>query len=253
MTGWRARIGILFPGNSLVDDELWQWVPEGVSIHINRLESIETLKIPYTPAVAQERSQSRDLEAAARNLRIVAPTSIAYACTSGSFVGGLGHDRAIIERLSRVVEAPVTTTSTAMVMALREMGIERVAVAAPYLDELSELLRAFLEASGFKVSDVRALNLGREFGTVPASEAYRLARRADGPGADGVFIACTALPTLPVIEHLEADLGKPVITANQATMWEALRLSGVATTSMTGRGSLYRRPPGPQAGREMPR
>jgi len=86
-----------------------------------------------------------------------------------------------------------------------------------------------------------------------ASEAYRLARRADGPGADGVFIACTALPTLPVIEHLEEDLGKPVITANQATMWEALRLSGVATTSMGGRGSLYRRPPGSQPGREVPR
>src|SRR5438128_2519732 len=120
MTGWRARIGILFPGNSLVDDELWQWVPGGVSVHINRPE-----------------------------------------------------------------------------------------------------------ASGIKVTDVRALNLDRDFGTVPASEAYRLARRADGPGADGVFIACTALPTLPVIEHLEEDLGKPVITANQATMWEALRLSGV--------------------------
>ena len=95
--------------------------------------------------------------------------------------------------------------------------------------------------------------VGREFGTVPASEAYRLACRADGPGADGVFIACTALPTLPIIEHLEEDLAKPVITANQATMWAALRLSGVATTSMGGRGSLYRRPPGSQPGREVPR
>ena len=253
MTGWRARIGILFPGNALVDDELWQWVPEGVSVHINRLESIETLKVPYTPAVAHERSQSPDLEASTRNLRIVAPTCVAYACTSGSFVGGFGHDRAIIERLGRVVDAPVTTTSTAMVGALRAMGLDRVAVAAPYLDELSERLRAFLEASGFKVTDVRALNLGQEFGAVPAAEAYRLARRADSPGADGVFVACTALPTLPVIERLEEDLGKPVITANQATMWEALRLSGVSTTSMSGRGSLYRRPPSAQLGREVPR
>ena len=253
MTGWRARIGILFPGNALIDDELWQWVPEGVSVHINRLESIETLKVPYTPAVAHERSQSPDLEVSTRNLRIVAPTCVAYACTSGSFVGGLGHDRAIIQRLGRVVDAPVTTTSTAMVGALRVMGVDRVAVAAPYLNELSERLRAFLEASGFKVTDVRALNLGQEFGAVPAAEAYRLARRADSPGADGVFVACTALPTLPVIEHLEEDLGKPVITANQATMWEALRLSGVSTTSMSGRGSLYRRPPSAQLGREVPR
>ena len=92
-----------------------------------------------------------------------------------------------------------------------------------------------------------------EFPDAALAAPRYLARRADGPGADGVFIACTALPTLPVIEPLEEDLGKPVITANQATMWETLRLSGVATSSMGGRGSLYRRPPGPQPGREAPR
>jgi maleate cis-trans isomerase len=61
MSGWRARIGVLFPGNSIVDDELWRLVPDGVSVHINRLESVETLKVPYSTAVAQDRSQSRDL------------------------------------------------------------------------------------------------------------------------------------------------------------------------------------------------
>jgi maleate isomerase len=241
MTGWRARLGILFPGNSIVDDELWQWVPPGVSVHVNRLESVETLGIPYSAAVAWERSQSPDLEAAARNLRIVAPTCVTYACTSGSFVGGAGHDVAIAERLRRVVDAPATTTSTAMVRALRQMEIERVAVAVPYLDELGERLRAFLEESGFKVTGVRGLNRAGDFGAVPPSEAYRLGRLTDDPAADGVFIACTAWPTLPVLEDLERDLGKCVITANQATMWDALRLSGVATTGMTGRGSLYRR------------
>jgi maleate isomerase len=241
MTGWRGRIGILFPGNSIIDDELWQWVPEGVSVHVNRLESVETLGVPYSAAVALERSRSGDLEAAARNLRIIAPTCVSYACTSGSFVGGVGHDRAIADRLSRVVEAPATTTSTAMVRALREMGVDRVAVAVPYLDELGERLRVFLEESGVKVTGLRALNRAQDFGAVPPSEAYRLARLANTPDADGVFISCTAWPTLPVIEHLERDLGKPLITANQATMWDALRLSGVATSGMPGRGSLYRR------------
>jgi maleate isomerase len=75
---------------------------------------------------------------------------------------------------------------------------------------------------------------------VSGAEAYRLGRSADVPDADAVFIACTALPTLDVLAPLEADLGKPVVSANQATMWGALRLAGVATTGLEGRGALYR-------------
>lgn len=240
MSGWRARLGVLFTGNSIVDRELWRWVPEGVTVHINRLESVETLKVPYSAQVALELSQSPQLEAAARNLRIVKPSALVYACTSGSFVGGLGHDQAIIERLQPIVGAPVTTTTTAVVKALRKLGISRVAVATPYLDELNGKLRAFLEGSGFKVVNMRGLNLPGDYGSVPASEAYRLGRLTDTKEADGLFIACTALHTLEVLDLLEGDLGKPVVTANQASMWEALCLAGVTTTRMEGRGMLYR-------------
>lgn len=241
MTDWRARIGVLFPGNSIVDRELWQWVPDGVSVHIYRLGSFETLDEPYSAAVALRRSQSPQLEAATENLRIVEPSCVTYACTSGSFVGGVGHDQTIIERLARIARVPVSTTSTAMVRALRTLGVGRVAVGVPYLGEVGERLRAFLEGSGFKVVSVSALNLPHGFATVPAAEAYRLARRADTPDAEAVFIACTALHTLEVLEPLEDDLGKPVVTANQATMWDALRLAGVSTTRLDGRGTLYQR------------
>lgn len=240
MTGWRARIGILFPGNAMIDRELWQWVPEGVSVHINRLESVETSGVPYSAKVALELSQSRDLEAAVRNLRIVHPSSVVYACTSGSFVGGLDHDQAITQRLAQVAEAPVTTTSTAVVKALRVLGIGKVAVASPYLAELNEKLRVFLEGSGFKVVGLQCLDRPGEYGQVSASETYRLGRVVDQEEAEAVFIACTALPTLDVLELLEEDLGKPVITANQASMWAALRLAGVSTVGMQGRGRLYR-------------
>lgn len=241
MSDWRARIGMLFPGNSIVDRELWQWVPDGVTVHVNRLGSFETLNEPYTAAVALARSRSPQLEAATENLRIVEPTCVTYACTSGSFVGGVGHDRAIIERLAPIARVPVTTTSTSMVRALRALEIERVAVGVPYVGELGERLREFLEGSGFKVVSLSALNLPQGFATVPAAEAYRLGRRVDTADADGVFIACTALHTLEVLEPLEDDLGKPVVTANQATMWDALRLAGVSTQRLERRGTLYRR------------
>jgi maleate isomerase len=241
MSDWRARIGVLFPGDSIVDRELWQWVPDGVTIHVNRLGSVETLNEPYTAAVALARSRSPELEAATENLRIIAPSCVTYACTSGSFVGGVGHDRTIIERLAPIARVPVTTTSTSMVRALRALELERVAVGVPYLGELGERLREFLEGSGFKVVSLTALNLSHGFATVLAAEAYRLGRRADTADAEAVFIACTALHTLEVLEALEDDLGKPVVTANQATMWDALRLAGVSTRRLEGRGTLYRR------------
>jgi maleate isomerase len=241
LNDWRARIGVLFPGNSIVDRELWQLVPDGVTVHVNRLGSVEALTQPYSAAVALSRSQSRQLEDATENLRIIEPSCVTYACTSGSFVGGIGHDKTIIDRLTPVARVPVSTTSTAMVRALRALGIDRVAVGVPYLGELGERLQTFLEGSGLKVVNVSALELPHGFATVPAGEAYRLGRRADTAAADAVFIACTALHTLEVLEALEADLDKPVVTANQATMWDALRLAGVSTRRLDGRGALYRR------------
>lgn len=128
-----------------------------------------------------------------------------------------------------------------MVRALRALEVERVAVGVPYVGELGERLREFLEGSGFKVVSLAALELPQGFATVPAAEAYRLGRRVDTPDAEAVFIACTALHTLEVLEPLEADLRKPVVTANQATMWDALRLAGVSTRRLDGRGLLYGR------------
>jgi maleate isomerase len=76
---------------------------------------------------------------------------------------------------------------------------------------------------------------GRDITLVPLDRIYRLARQVDTPDSDGVYIACTGFRSLEIIEDLERDLGKPVISANQATMWDALRLAGVP-----GLGRLYR-------------
>ena len=73
---------------------------------------------------------------------------------------------------------------------------------------------------------------------VPQSDVYHLARKADTAGADVLFIACTNLRALDVIEPLEADLAKPVVTANQATMWEALKLAGIRERPQ-GFGTLF--------------
>jgi maleate isomerase len=90
------------------------------------------------------------------------------------------------------------------------------------------------------VREQRGLGLhGRDITLVPLDRIYRLARQVDTPDSDGVYIACTGFRSLEIIEDLERDLGKPVISANQATMWDALRLAGVQVHE-AGLGRLYR-------------
>ena len=70
-----------------------------------------------------------------------------------------------------------------------------------------------------------------------AERAYRLARSVDGAEAEAVFLSGTGMPTLPVLEALEQDLGKPVVSSASAMMWHALRLVGVAVP-IAGHGRL---------------
>ena len=81
-----------------------------------------------------------------------------------------------------------------------------------------------------------------DIGNTPPSHVYRHGKAADTPDADGVLIPCTAFPTVDILEALEEDLGKPVVSANQATMWKAAAMAGIGE-KLEGLGSLMRKVP----------
>ena len=153
-----------------------------------------------------------------------------------------GDDRRVsVEALEEAAGSPATTTATAMVAALQALGVTRVAVAAPYIDEVCARLRRFLEESGLSVTSLENLGLrGMAITEVTSPEVMELAKRADRPEAEALFLSCTNLRTFDVLEPLEQELGKPVISSNLATMWHAIRLAGLAPR-LAGLGSLYRR------------
>jgi len=154
-----------------------------------------------------------------------------------SFVRGAGYDEEIVRRIEEKTGIPATTASTASIKALRKLGLKKLAVGAPYVKELTARLRQFLEANGFQVVNVKSLDL--EWIGVPSlDEIYRLARKVNRTGADGIYIACTGMSTSKITAPLEEDLGKPVVSAIQATMWEALNLAGVRP-QLSGLGRLY--------------
>jgi maleate isomerase len=241
MSETTGRIGVIYPSDGILDHEFWQCATPGVSVLMTRSPTALDFAEGLSPAERHEAmANSTGLEDAARTFAHVDVGCVAYACTGASFSRGVGYDAELIERISRVAGSPATTTTTALVAALRELGIHKLAVAAPYGDDVCARMRRFMTDSGFEV--VRLENLGLvtlEIGRVTPEEVYALGRRAMVSEADGLLIACTALRTIEVLGALEQDLGKPVVSANQATIWHALRIAGLEAR-VDGVGSLYR-------------
>ena len=154
-------------------------------------------------------------------------SAIAFACTAGSLIGGPGWDKKEIESMQLKSKGiPCTTTATAAEEAMRFLGFKKIVIAGPYINEVNQRFREFYEASGFKVLNVTGLQIEDlyEMGATKPSQAYYIAMKAVVPEADGIFIACTNFRCSDVIEEIERDSGKPVVTANQATAWHLMKL-----------------------------
>jgi maleate isomerase len=237
MWGWRARIGFIVVASELVQEhDMFRMAPKGVSVHFTR----KPFRQPWT--VQDLVLLSQDLGDYVQLLTPVNPDVIVFGDTSASFVGGPGYDQSIIESMKRVCDVKATTTASSVVAAMRALGLKRISVLSPYKHEVNERLVRFFEGNGFKILKMKELelDLDAEITAVPPERIYQYAREADVPKAEGLFITCTGLRGLDAIEDLEPDLGKPVVTSNQATMWNSLRMAGIKD-KIEGYGQLFKR------------
>ncbi len=156
---------------------------------------------------------------------------ILQAGTAAAFFRGLGHDLDLIRRITAATKIQATTTLTAVVDALRALGVRRPAVATPYIPEMDAKLVEVLQQSGFETAGIKGLGLRRsiDMGDLGPEAAYRLGREAlrAGGSPDGILISCGNFRTFEIIRELETDSGLPVVTSNQAGLWRALRLAGI--------------------------
>jgi len=233
MYGWRLRIGLIVPSsNTTMEPEFYEMVPEGVSIHTARMR-LREVRIEALREMAEDAAEAAEL------LSTAGVNLLVYGCTTGSLLGGIEWERKLIDRVQRGGGVPSFSTAEAVIEALKKLEAEKIVVATPYLEELNALGKSFLEDHGFEVLGMKGLGLvsNLDIGKEPPSTAYRLAREVFRPEADAVFISCTNFRTIEVIEALEADLGKPVVTSNQASLWKALRVGGIRE-KIFGYGSL---------------
>jgi maleate isomerase len=182
-----------------------------------------------------------DMETQARLLASADVDVIVLGATAPSFLKGLGYDRELIQKIETATGKRATTTSTALVQAIRASGARKVVLGSAYDEKVNGIARAFLEASGIEVVDVKGLALVDNLivGRLGAETAYDLALQLAYRDADAIVLSCTNWKTLDAIERIERETGKPVVTTTQATIWGALRAIAY-TEGIRGYGRLLR-------------
>lgn len=225
MYGWRSRLGLIVTSSDRTSEgEYFRYTPEGVSVHVSRM----LLEGGTADAATLER-MANDTERCAELLATTDVDVISYSCTTGSLLNGVGFEEEIEQRIEDAAGIPAVATAASIKRAFNTLDMESVAITTPYIDELNELEESFLQESGYEVVNMSGLGLetDEEICAKHPETAYRNARKIDCENADGVFISCTGYRTFEIIQQLEDDLGKPVVTSNQATLWNSLQSMGV--------------------------
>ena len=218
-------IGVVAPYDMALDAELWRWVPAEAALFFARTPYDP---LPVTLEMVELLSDESGIRAAAQQLKTISPKAYAFACTSGSFVNGRAGEKSVAAALAEEGGAPAVTTSGAIVAALAQLGLSRVAIATPYDAQITARLKDFLVESSVDVTGVAHLGLDSKMWTVPYTRTADLIREANSKDAEAIVVSCTNLPTYDLIAPLERELGKPIVSANQATMWAVLAKCGLA-------------------------
>jgi len=237
MYGWRGRIGLLVPSiNTTMETEFWRIAPQGVSVHSARISGGRH----GTPE--ELRSMESASKAAARDVAMVEPNVVVYGCTSGSFFEGPEWNQKICAQLTEITGAPTVTTAGAMAACLLAGGHKKVAVVTPYVELTNERLKDFLRAYGIRVTNLGTFDMLDMFdhAKIQPEEIYQKVKETNSADTEAIFVACTQLRALEVVDMLERDIGKPVYSAVQATAWQAYAEMGV-DPRITDCGSLLRK------------
>jgi maleate cis-trans isomerase len=168
--------------------------------------------------------------------------SVMWACTSGSFVFGWDGARRQVEDLATAIGVPASSTSLAFVEACRALGVSRVSIAASYPEDVAEHFRGFLQHGGIEVTAMGSHDIytAAEVGTLGRDQVVAMVNGADRSGAEAVLVPDTAMHSLAWLPELEATAGMPVLTANQVTIFEGLRLAG-SVPALPQLGTLFDR------------
>jgi len=231
--GTRAVLGLVaLQSDETIEQDFRRCFPQAdIAVYVSRVASAADVTTGTLGAMEAELPRAAAL---------LPPTlrfdAIGYGCTSGATVIGPDRVGALISGAADV--AAVTNPLSAVRAAFGALGVRRVGVVSPYIAEVSAPLCAALETPSVKVTAAVSFDEREEARVAridPASIAAAALDVGRAPEVDVVFLSCTNLRTLDVLGDVEADLGKPVISSNQALAWHMARLAGVTGGPAFGR------------------
>ena len=221
----RARLGVILPSvNTVVEPWFSRVVPADVSLHAARMFLSNDLSA--AGIVEMDRT---DGSRAIRQIAGCRPHAIAYCCTASSVLQGRAYDEHLRQEITDATGVPATTATDSILEAFRLLGISRVTAVSPYTEEVDAAEHRFFAAACVEIVSHGRLDIADGFGlAAPGRETIKsLARRVWDPRADGLLITCLNMRAHEVADELEAELGKPVVTSTQATLWRLMRLAGI--------------------------
>ena len=254
--GWQARIGMFIVGVEAVPEaEWWAMCPPNVSVHAARV----TARAPWAKWNADRTSVEleEDLIRGAKQFAGMRLSAIVIGHSSSSFAGGKGWDEAVVARLAGMLDDDVAVTTNGLdcLAALRASDIQRPFLVLPpwFNDDLIAAGIRYYADHGYEIAGHLRYDPGRKWRDVAPSDLYRQGmgfeqeieplyqqiRSACPVEADGVLIAGTGFRCVAIVDVLEQDLQRPVLAANQVSLWHCLRLAGVRT-QVSGYGQLFR-------------
>ena len=174
----------------------------------------------------------RSLTEAAEALSDIKPDMIVFHCTANSMENGLAHEAALVETIQNASGCPTITTAQAIREAFTRSGIKKLVLISPYVKQTNEHEVQYLSEAGFTVLHELGLGLDSDgYSAVTPEEWIKIVKKNTRPEADGYFLSCTNTRMIEAIKDLEQDLGKPVISSNQATLWNCLKKLGISYTN----------------------
>lgn len=239
----RARFGALVPfTNTNLEPDLSLLCPPGVSVHIARIGGYDVDEVPDADQMAG--LGASDLSEPLRLLGGARPDVVMYGCTSATLTHGVAFDRELADTIRTTIGAHSVTAAGALVGAMHTLGVTRIAFSSPYVGAINDMAVAFFAHAG--VETVSRADVGRDLGNygqgeLTPDEVFDLAMRADSADADAVVLSCTDMRSVETVDRLEAALGKPVLTSNQAMVFQAMRLMGMEPGEVRC-GRLFTRP-----------
>jgi maleate isomerase len=231
----RARIGFVIPSsNRMVEPQMQLFAPAGIAPHFMRLRMTNQYKRPLPellPGILEAAELLMDSKC----------DIIVFQCTGTSMSGGVDMDNLVISKIAKATKRPAISTASAVKSAFAALAAKRLVFISETEQAGHDKKKLFLKEAGYEILADKAASLSGtdEYCITPPNYWYDTTMALRNDRADAYFISCANIRSIDVIEDLERDLKKPVVTSNQAALWCALRTLGFSDV-VPGLGSLSR-------------